>query len=63
MKTFGLVMVFPLVLAACGSPQFASEELRMLKVSCAGGNYDVCSDIGHKVRRASAEQAYLAKAQ
>jgi len=63
MKIFAMVVVVSLVLSACARPVFISDELRALKPACAGGHWEVCADIGHKVRRGRAEAAYLARAQ
>ncbi len=50
MKKLALALFIPFALAACGSPQLPTQELRDLKPTCAGGDASVCSDIGHKVR-------------
>ena len=63
MSKIYLLVVASVTLSACVSPKFISDELRQLKPACVAGDFAVCSDIGHKVRRAQAEGAYLAKAQ
>lgn len=50
MKKLAFALFIPFALAACGSPQLPTQELRDMKPTCAGGDANVCSNIGHKVR-------------
>lgn len=53
MKKFVLCGLFPLVLAACESgSQGYQDSAGPEKAACAGGNYQVCADIGHQARDA-----------
>lgn len=53
MKKLILVAAAPIVLAACGDPVSSLPEgLQSQKAACAGGNFQVCSEIGHGVRDA-----------
>ena len=63
MKVFAAIILVPLALSACARPVFISEELRLLKPACTGGHWEVCANIGHKVRQAQAEAAYRVQAQ
>lgn len=63
MKKFAMIIVVPLVLSACARPVYISDELRAMKPACTDGQWEVCADIGHAVRRERAEAAYLAQAQ
>ncbi|MCF6233583.1 MAG: hypothetical protein L3J36_10880 [Rhodobacteraceae bacterium] len=63
MTKFAMIIVVPLVLSACARPIFHSNELAALKPACRDGQWEVCADIGHTVRRERAEAVYLAQAQ
>ncbi len=53
MKKLIFVAMAPLVLAACGDPSRSLPEgLQSQKAACAGGDYQVCSEIGHSARDA-----------
>lgn len=62
MKKLIFVALVPLVAAACGNPaRNLPAGLQSQKASCADGNYQVCSEIGHAVR--DAEGGTLAEQQ
>ena len=63
MIVFAKIVVVSLVLSACARPVFISQELNALKPACTGGYWEICANIGHKVRQAQAEASYLAKAE
>lgn len=63
MMKFAMMMAVPLALSACASAVFVTEELRLLKPVCTGGHWEVCAEIGHKVRQAKGENALRAEAQ
>ncbi len=56
MKKLAMVMLIPVVLTACGSPQLPTEELRAMKPACAAGDAAVCAEIGHIVHPAQPKQ-------
>jgi len=61
MKKVVMSLLAPLALAACGSYDLPTEELRQMKPACSGGDLAVCADIGHAVRQQRTEAAYLAR--
>jgi hypothetical protein len=45
--------LIPVLLAACANPMRSlPDSVKSQKSACAGGNYTICSDIGHEVREA-----------
>ncbi|MCB1364431.1 MAG: hypothetical protein KDK02_09925 [Rhodobacteraceae bacterium] len=53
MKELALSGVLPLLLAACTGPAGnLPAGLQERKPACAGGNFEVCANIGHEVRDA-----------
>jgi len=63
MKKVVMSLAIPLTLAACGSYELPTEELRQMKPACSGGDMAVCADIAHTVRQQRAEAEYLARTQ
>lgn len=51
MKKIAFCMVAPVFLAACGNPVSSYPEgWQQQKAVCAGGDYSVCSELGHQAR-------------